>query len=580
MDTQNYKRTLAGSVGAGMGALMGASGRTYFILEHKTSSKYHQAGESQKIIVDQVELGRDASCQVRFDESFETVSRKHAAIVRDGENWKLIHLSHSNPTLVNGHPINGSYYLQTGDEIQLSVGGPRLGFIVPQGRQALTSSIGLTERMSLFRKQALRPYKTALTIMGIVFVLAVAGLAAWNYSLGVKNDLLAQKTEEQELQLKGYQNQLDSLGTERASLEAQQRELETKLRNSDGNAEALKTQLDNVNSQLKNVNASFYKVKSDLDNLSNSITTESIENSSNAINANIQEGTRLSKDQYYEDPDIADEQDSNASGDLKDYYDYIYTIKVDRIEIEYNGTKFDPGIQVSDIICGTGFMLSNGMFVTDRQNVEPWIYSNTEWKDPWRKLLAVYKGAGCNIIIHYRAYSTKGTGKPLTFTSSDFAKDGRNDVQVTEIEVDKSIRVQLREHGIKLTYTRRKYISVSIVTPAANSWAYIRGKGVYGEGLPYDITAADNMSGGTEVQMVGYAGYADIHNLTPAHFNDHTNIADTKYETTILQNRVAEPGYYGSPAFLLENGSYKVVGFMVGSIEGKDRLVPIRNLIH
>ena len=49
-----------------------------------------------------------------------------------------------------------------------------------------------------------------------------------------------------------------------------------------------------------------------------------------------------------------------------------------------------------------------------------------------RKLLAVYKGAGCNIIIHYRAYSTKGTGKPLTFTSSDFAKDGRNDVQVTE----------------------------------------------------------------------------------------------------------------------------------------------------
>ena len=55
---------------------------------------------------------------------------------------------------------------------------------------------------------------------------------------------------------------------------------------------------------------------------------------------------------------------------------------------------------------------------------------------------------------------------------------------------------------------------------------------------------------------------------------------DTKYETTILQNRVAEPGYYGSPAFLLENGSYKVVGFMVGSIEGKDRLVPIRNLIH
>ena len=174
MDTQNYKRTLAGSVGAGIGSLMNASGKTYFILEHKTSSKYHQAGETQKIIVDQVELGRASSCQIRFDESFETVSRRHAAIVRDGEHWKLVHLSQSNPTLVNGNPINGSYYLQTGDEIQLSVGGPRLGFIVPQGRQALTSSIGLTERMNLFRKQALRPYKTALTIMSVVLVLALS----------------------------------------------------------------------------------------------------------------------------------------------------------------------------------------------------------------------------------------------------------------------------------------------------------------------------------------------------------------------------------------------------------------------
>ena len=48
MDTQNYKRTLAGSVGAGIGSLMNASGKTYFILEHKTSSKYHQAGEHKK----------------------------------------------------------------------------------------------------------------------------------------------------------------------------------------------------------------------------------------------------------------------------------------------------------------------------------------------------------------------------------------------------------------------------------------------------------------------------------------------------------------------------------------------------
>lgn len=82
----NYKRTVAGSVGAGVAAVFNATGRQYYILEHKTESLYHHAGESQKIIVDQVELGRDSACQVRFDEAFETVSRRHAAIVKEGEN--------------------------------------------------------------------------------------------------------------------------------------------------------------------------------------------------------------------------------------------------------------------------------------------------------------------------------------------------------------------------------------------------------------------------------------------------------------------------------------------------------------
>ena len=68
MDNQ-YKRTLAGSVGAGMGAIFNGNGRSYYILEHKTATEYHNVGESQKIIVDQVELGRDSSCQVRFSSS-------------------------------------------------------------------------------------------------------------------------------------------------------------------------------------------------------------------------------------------------------------------------------------------------------------------------------------------------------------------------------------------------------------------------------------------------------------------------------------------------------------------------------
>lgn len=202
METQ-YKRTIAGSVGAGMGAIFNASGRSYYILEHKTESKYHHAGESQKIIVDQIELGRDSSCQVRFDESFETVSRRHAAIVKEGNDYKLIPLSQTNTTLVNGQVVTGEWHLTSGDEIRLSSKGPLLGFIVPQGEQSLVKSIGFTERMNLFRKQALRPYKTALWILAIVLILAVAGLVTWNVLQGQKFEKDLELKQQQIEQVQG-----------------------------------------------------------------------------------------------------------------------------------------------------------------------------------------------------------------------------------------------------------------------------------------------------------------------------------------------------------------------------------------
>lgn len=200
----NYKRTVAGSVGAGMASVFNASGRQYYVIEHKTESQYHHAGESQKIIVDQAELGRDASCQVRFDESFETVSRHHAVILRDKDGWKIMNLSKTNSTYVNNQPVQGEWHLASGDEIKLSSRGPVMGFIIPQGRQSMVSSIGLTERMNLFRKQALRPYKTALIIMGVILVLAVTSLVLWN--------LYSNKKHEE--QIKAYENELTVIGAE------------------------------------------------------------------------------------------------------------------------------------------------------------------------------------------------------------------------------------------------------------------------------------------------------------------------------------------------------------------------------
>ena len=195
----NYKRSFSGSMGAGVKSLFGSTGRRFYELEHRTDSEKHRSGEVQKIIVDQIELGRSSQCAVRFGEDCMTVSRRHAAIVKDGNGWKLIQLSKTNSTYLNGHKVETEWYLQNGDEIQLSTGGPRIGFLVKEGSGSLVKSINLTARLSLFRQQALRPYKRALIILASVLAVVVlagtAVIAMQGKKISDNSKLLAEATE-------------------------------------------------------------------------------------------------------------------------------------------------------------------------------------------------------------------------------------------------------------------------------------------------------------------------------------------------------------------------------------------------
>ena len=175
-ETQVYKHSLLDSMGAGVKSIVDGSRKPYFILEHRIGSRYYQTGEHQEIIVDMVVIGRDASCHVRFDEAFETVSRRHAAILREGNHWKLIPLSKTNPTLLNGKKVQKEWFLQSGDEIQCAANGPKLGIIIPPSEKATTGNISLRRRFHLFRKQVLHPNKQKWMVwMCILLILLVAG---------------------------------------------------------------------------------------------------------------------------------------------------------------------------------------------------------------------------------------------------------------------------------------------------------------------------------------------------------------------------------------------------------------------
>lgn len=237
----------------------------YYILEHMVGSEYHQPGEKQEIMLDEVVLGREMDCHVRFDESFMTVSRHHASIVREGNNWRLVQLSQKNTTFLNGKPIQGSWYLQSGDEIQLAVNGPKLIFKIPSE----TVEFSFSKRLNSFKDQVIRPYQTAFVIVCCVIALMIVGCVTAGVLLKKQNENIQQlESLNEQLQLKVNQQYDELLKTidlleltaQRAD-SAQQEALKAQ-------AEAYKNKVKLLKSQknLQQVEADMQKLQDEMNN--------------------------------------------------------------------------------------------------------------------------------------------------------------------------------------------------------------------------------------------------------------------------------------------------------------------------
>jgi len=370
--TQTYRRSLSGSVGAGMKSVFGGNGRTYYMLVHKVSSKYHKAGESQPIIVDEIEIGRDPRCQVRFDDSFTTVSRRHAAIVRDGEQWKLVQLSTTNSTYLNGHHVHKEWYLQNGDEIQLSTNGPKLGFIIPEGEKGRVSSIGLTARLNLFRQQALRPYKTALAILGGVLLLAIAGLT-WTGIRSVQLDReLANVVHESDSIQKVHENRIAMLTD---------------------SIKDIGLRADSLNSQLTKLETDNDKLRKNVGALSNRLRS----------------------------------MVGPTSEELKAYAPFVYFVVSTSMEITMPDGRYINVDCSGDVgWMGTGFLLNDGTFVTARHVAEPWYFlTESDDNDTFLEMNLVANNGG-NIVAHFAAVSS--SGDIIEFSSKNMTCDRSKDI--------------------------------------------------------------------------------------------------------------------------------------------------------
>ncbi len=84
-------------------------------------------GEIQEFSEPVISIGRNPGSHLRFPADLTTVSRKHAEIVREGNQFKLT--DHSvNGTLVNGKQVKEAF-LKDGDVLEFSKGGPKVSFL-------------------------------------------------------------------------------------------------------------------------------------------------------------------------------------------------------------------------------------------------------------------------------------------------------------------------------------------------------------------------------------------------------------------------------------------------------------------
>jgi len=593
METQqnSYKKTLAGSVGAGVGALFNGSGRTYYILEHKTETAYHHAGESQKIIIDQIELGRAATCQVRFDESCETVSRRHAAIVKEGDKCKLIPLSQTNATYVNGIPVQNEYYLNSGDEIRLSSNGPVMGFIQPQGAQSLVKSIGLTERMNLFRKQALRPYKIALITMGILFVLAVGGLIAYNvYQNGVHEEQVAALNSQIQQTQQEVQNAQQALDDANDMVNRQQAELQS-IQN---DQEATREQLEAAQQRVNDAEAAARRA-SNAAYAANQRLSEQQQQMQELINDNNNNGSSTSATSSTTTTTTTVTQDdpkpaANATTDISACVNNVYFIVMDNVTVYDHSNKVMAQFPCDNLVFGTGFLLNNGRFVTARRIARPWdYYINSDEKlrrdlgrdergNYWKfEDIQICANAGLKVVANYTAYSPINSFK---FASTELNVETSKSGVETFIfsgangKVEDEVRVSHDEYSLYWYNTK----------PSID-WAVMLKRDQINDeakGLKPNTAFSSAPKGNTEVTILGFPnkqGFGSSLSVHPITATNNINASGLNNGIIELASYRFKPGFDGAPVLAQFNGDWQVIGIL-SHTDGtaRDNVTPIANI--
>jgi len=498
------------TMGTGIKMLGGANIPSYS-LEFLTETQNYRKGSYQTIVVPYIELGRDSRCAIRFSENEPTVSRKHCSIEITGNEFKLTHLSKTNPTLINGRPVRKEWYLKNGDEIQLSMEGPKIRFTKSEN---IPSQIPIGTRIRMFVQQSIRPYRYAFIILLFLFC-GLAGFGTYFY-------LTTEKTISENIQ------QIDKLKTIQDSLNnvlIQNEVIIKRLLNESKMTERQRDSLRNAISQHTEIIDSIL------------VQTQKLLRRNEEMKATLQKNQKII-DSIHSKHYI----DHGYSNIVQNLNPYVYKIETDSFSISKDNNTFI----YSHTISGTGFLLESGEFITARHVIEPWSYPN----DSASLNLNIIKSLGFIFDITFKVQGPNGQWFIL-----------RLDNAIVDTSGDIESIVYINDN-LEITEPNPQANPIPIrIGTNINDWAIfnLRRSNIKG-GLIPDVGATQNLNVGEKLLVLGYTYGITGTEIEP--FVSEAFVGAPINGLISLSGMTFDFGNSGGPVFLINNQQARVIGIV------------------
>lgn len=225
---------------------------------------------------------------------------------------------------------------------------------------------------------------------------------------------------------------------------------------------------------------------------------------------------------------------------------------------------------------GSGFLLSDGRFVTARHCVELWVYTpqlilgNSEETVRERLPLLCYASMYdfCHLVSYFRAVSS--SGQVFHFSSDQFKSDHSADIKIPIPD----------ETGAQLV--TEDGTPVFFYAPSENKlgldWAYTTNTNGKRGVIEADSELSSSLQTGRKLLVIGYPlGYTGDSNEPIS--NDQPYILDPPYSHgCFVYSSGADHGNSGGPIFANRNGKLVAVGLVSQGGTSHNLAVPMKNV--